>query len=135
MNLFASGQCLKEFSLARNYRFSQINGPKLLPPANEVWGKVMFLHLSICLGEGGVSVGVCIQGESASRGVCIQRRGLHPGEVCLQGGSGSGRSLHPVGSASEGGLPTPHPRGGGESATTPELEKRAVRILLECFLV
>ena len=28
----------------------------LLPPANEVWGKVMFLHLSFCSG------GICIRG-------------------------------------------------------------------------
>ena len=85
-----------------------------LPPANEVLGKVMFLHLCVILFGGGevglasqhasqviwlgglpsggsASVGVCIQ----RRGVCIQKwvciwRGLHPG-VCLQGG------LHPGG--------------------------------------
>ena len=38
----------------------------LLPPANEVWGKVMFLHLSVCLfTAGGWSASV---GGSASRG-------------------------------------------------------------------
>ena len=41
----------------------------LLPPANEVWGKVMFLHLCVILFTGGV----CIRGASASKGgVCIQ---------------------------------------------------------------
>ena len=60
-----------------------MNGPSL-PPTNEVWGKVMFLHLS-----------VCSQGEG----------GLHRGGGCL----------------------TP--------LLPPELEKRAVRILLECILV
>ena len=44
---------------------------KLLPPANEVLGKVMFLHLCVILFTGG----------SASR-----EGGLHPGEVCIQGG-------------------------------------------------
>ena len=41
----------------------------LLPPANEVWGKVMFLHLSVILFTGG---------GSASRGSA-------PGEVYIQG--------------------------------------------------
>ena len=42
-----------------------------LPPTNEVWGKVMFLHLCVILFTwGGLPPG----------------RGLHPGEgVCLQG--------------------------------------------------
>ena len=35
-----------------------------LPPANEVWGKVMFLHLSVILSTG---EGVCNQGPSPSR--------------------------------------------------------------------
>ena len=49
----------------------------LLPPANEVWGKVMFLHLSVCSwGEG-----FCIQGGlhpwgSASKCVCIGGKGV-----------------------------------------------------------
>ena len=55
-----------------------MNGPSL-PPTNEVWSKVMFLHLSVCSQWGG---------------------GLYRGGVC-----------------------------------PPPLEKRAVRILLECFLV
>ena len=31
------------------------NGPKFLPLANEVWGKVIFLHLSVILFTGGES--------------------------------------------------------------------------------
>ena len=61
----------------------------LLPPANEVWGKVMFWHLCVSLFTGGL----CLQG-GVCRGVCIQRQsasreGLHPEGVCLQGGSAS----------------------------------------------
>ena len=41
-----------------------------LPPANEVWGKVMFLHLCVILFIGGV----CIQGGSASRWESASRR-------------------------------------------------------------
>ena len=69
-----------------------------LPPANQVWGKVMFLHVSVILFTGG--------GESAW----------------------GGGNLHPI---REGGL---H-RGEGWTQTPPELEKRVVRILQECFLV
>ena len=46
-----------------------------LPPANEVWGKVMFLHLCVILFTGGG----CIQ-----EGVCVQG-------VCIGGGWGLGR--------------------------------------------
>ena len=45
-----------------------------MPPANEVWAKVMFLHLSVC-SQGGLHPG-----------------GLHPVGVCIQRGT-----LHPVG--------------------------------------
>ena len=61
---------------------------QFLPPANEVWGKVMFLHLSV------------------HRGVCLQG-GLHP-EGLSTGGSACGwvdqllgtrnaSSMHPTG--------------------------------------
>ena len=41
-----------------------------LPPANEVWSKVMFLHLSVILFTGGVSVqgGLCLGGSLSKRG-------------------------------------------------------------------
>ena len=43
----------------------------LLPPANEVWGKVMFLHLSVILftGGGGLHPGGLHLGRSTSRGL------------------------------------------------------------------
>ena len=44
----------------------------LLLPANDVWGKVMFLHLSVNLftgGEGGLPRRVCIQGGRHVGGV------------------------------------------------------------------
>ena len=47
-------------------------------------------------------------------------------------GSASGKGLRSGGSAPGGCL---HPRGVGVGQTPPQLEKRAVRILLECFLV
>ena len=71
----------------------------MLPSAIEVWGKVMFLHLSVC------------PRGAASRDICL-------GVVCIQGKVG----LPPVGGFASG-------RGGDL------LEKRSVRILLECFLV
>ena len=42
-----------------------------LPPANEVWGKVMFLHLCVILFTGGSTSRevVCIQGQTPSSGV------------------------------------------------------------------
>ena len=65
----------------------------ILPPANKVWGKVMFLHLCVILFTGVEGLAsqhasqvtwprdVYLQGEgSASRGVCLQG-GLHPGGV------------------------------------------------------
>ena len=47
-----------------------------LPPANKIWGKVMFSHLCVILFTGG---GGLHPKGSASGGVCIQG-GLHPGE-------------------------------------------------------
>ena len=91
----------------------------LLPPAKEVWSKVMFLHLCVILFTGiGVDFPACITGHMTGEGVCIQGGrvyiqwgGLHPmgdlhpmgrsasnGEVCIQWGG-----LHPMGrSASNG---------------------------------
>ena len=100
----------------------------LLPPANDVSGKVMFLRLSVCSqGSGGLTTG---------------GGGPHPGGLHLRG-SASG-SLHPRESAYRGrgsaSLGSASGRGGSAPrrvVQTPpqELEKRAVRIPLECFLV
>ena len=71
-----------------------------LPPANEVWGKVIFLHLSVilftgwvpgpggCLVPGGTwSWRVCSGGGGAwSWGVCSEEC-LVPEGVCSQGGA------------------------------------------------
>ena len=65
--------------LAQIVKISQhliMNNDTFLLPANEAWGKVMFLHLCIILFTGGKSV----YGGSASRG------GLPVGWVCIQGG-------------------------------------------------
>ena len=69
----------------------------LLPLANEVWGKVMFLQLCVILFTGGLASQHASQvtwpGWSASSGVVRIQGGLHPGEfcilrVCIQGGVG-----------------------------------------------
>ena len=47
-----------------------------LPPANEVWGKVMFLHLSVILFTGGVcctGVGAGKGGDSVQGGAVLSR--------------------------------------------------------------
>ena len=49
-------------------------GGEFLPPANEVWGKVMLLHLSVCFMRAGVGVGF------PTGGMSLQGKGiLHPG--------------------------------------------------------
>ena len=81
-----------------------------LPLANEVWGKIMFLHVCVILFTvEGIGVPACITGHM-SRGVCICWSASREGVVCLQG----------VGQFS----PPP-----------PELRKWAVRDLLDSFLV
>ena len=78
-----------------------------LPPANEVWSKVIFLHLFVILFtvEGLVRGGGLLLGGACSRGV----------------------------PALDGGMPAP---GGGAWWRPPgQLLLRAVRILLECILV
>ena len=79
----------------------------LLLAANEVWGKVMFLHLCVILLRGGgwlpsmhhrsheqwgmhpevvcIQGAFCLQGGSASGGVCHQGGGLPPRGVFIQG--------------------------------------------------
>ena len=82
---------------------------------NRSLGKGMFWHLCVILFKGGLAsqhasqvTWVCIQGE-----VCLQE-GLLPGGVCLQG--------------------CQHPEGLGRHGILRYMpNKRAVRILLECF--
>ena len=68
----------------------------LLPPANEVWGKVMYVFTGVCLSTGG---GVPTSLEGAG-GIPIGRR-----RVCLQGGMGS--AYRGRGSAYSGGWADP----------------------------
>ena len=62
----------------------------LLPPANEVWGKVIFLHQFVILFTGGVCVVApggmhgCSGGCMVARGVCVVALGGVHG--CSQGG-------------------------------------------------
>ena len=54
--------------------------PSLLPPANEVWGKIIFLHLSVILftwGGGGEGGGCLVPGGVWSW-VCLLRGGGVP---------------------------------------------------------
>ena len=121
--------------------FLLIPGSFLLPPANEVWGKVKCLHLSVILSTGGDAWsrgclvlmgcawsrgevpgpggsgprwGVPGLGESGQGGVCLVQ-GVWSWGVCLVGGAGSW---------------------GGAWWRPPRwLLLRVVRILLECILV
>ena len=80
----------------------------LLPRANEVWGKVMFLHLSVSLFTTGGSLydvtsflaargRVSVWGSLSRGGVSVKGRGLCPGEGSLSRGGVSvqGRGLCP----------------------------------------
>ena len=85
---------------------------RLLPPANEVWGKVICLQVCVCPRGGGLVPGGClVLGVVWSRG-CL-----------VLGGSGPG----------EGGLVWERAVPGGNPPK--RLLLRAVRILLECILV
>ena len=115
-----------------------------LPPANEVWGKVIFLHLFVILFTGGACVvapgggvrgcsggeegmhgcswGACIiaQGVHGKRGACVAK-GVHgKGGMCGKGGACMAKGGH------------------AWYAPPPEIRPviaRAVRIPLECILV
>ena len=80
---------------------------KLLPPSNEVWGKVIFLHQFVILFTGGGVRGCSRGGAWLLRG---GRAWLLPGGVCVA-------------------------RGGGYDDTQRYGQWAAVRILLECILV
>ena len=87
-----------------------------LLPANEVWGKVICLHLSVILFTGGSG-----PGEVPGPWVC-----LVPGGCLVLGGAWSGGCLV-WRVPGPGGLP------GGDSPR--QLQVQAVYILLECILV
>ena len=102
-----------------------------------VWGKVMLLHLSVCSeGLRGLhpeflhSKGVWI-GASVSKG---RVEGSPCKGLCMEGGSALSYICLSPGVLPPGGLP-PGGSALGGGQTPPELEKRVVLILLECFLV
>ena len=94
----------------------------LLPPANKVWGKVMFSEASVILSTGGLRMMSlpCLAAWShvASKG----SQPLVPCSFVLFRGSVTRGSL-----SREGTVGSPPP--------PPKWEKRAVHILLECLLV
>ena len=90
----------------------------LLPPANEVWGKVIFLHLSVILFTGRGALPQCML-DTTSLGP-----GTPPGaDIPL--GVDTPQSRHP--------LQSRHPP--AQCMLGDTANKRAVRILLECILV
>ena len=114
---------------------------QFLLPANEVWGKIMFLHLCAILFSGCVCIPACITGHMTG-GLCLGvsvQGGLCPGGSLSMGVSVGGGlclgGLYPGGlcpGESLSGRPSipdrdpPPPKYGYE---------RVVRILLECILV
>ena len=92
--------------------------------AKEVWGKVMFLHLCAILFTGAGWGGWLhsMHHRSHDRGFCIQEGSIYGGMVRIQG------SLHEGGVCiGVGGCADPLP--------WYTVNKRVVRILLECILV
>ena len=77
-----------------------------LPPANEVWDKVIFVHLSVSYS-------------------------VHRGSGCCDVTSCYGQHHHPQ----QYPLPGQHPPLPGQHPLPPPFIKWAVRIQLECFLV
>ena len=68
-------------------------GSQYLPPANEVWGKVMFLQVSVCPQEGGIQ-GVSIQVlESGGGPLSGSRRSPSGSGGGSSSGSGGGVSV------------------------------------------
>ena len=143
---------------------------QLITAGNEVWGKVMFLHVSVILSQhasqitwpasrGVVGFPACITchmtggSTSRGRGSAYRGRGLAyrgKGSACLHciqwglhlGGRGlhQGGGLHPGGGVRIWGDACIQgvvqiPSGSRHPPSQPELGKRAVHILLECFLV
>ena len=84
-----------------------------LPPTNEVWGKVIFLHLFVILftgGQPGPGVGVPDPGEVCSRGSMVwgvPGPGGSAPEGCLVPGVPGPRGCLSWGGLLQGGLPAP----------------------------
>ena len=144
---------LSPTTMFESFHLVNLGEDKLFFPANEVWGKVMFLHLCVILWRGGFPSmhhrshdqgglppgGVCLHGGLhpgllPPRGVCTG--GLHPGGSASRRSASKGRGLPPGGSASRrrGFASSVFCR--GSPWTLPDtVNKRAVLTLLECILV
>ena len=104
------------------------------PSTNELWGKVIFSQVSVipsvweCLPLGLGEVGVCASGSRGGGGVCLWVWDRW-GSLCPVG------DVHPSWTHP----PDTHPPDTHPLDTSPlplfKVNKRAVRILLECFLV
>ena len=121
--------CGYTFTLTERVKFGLSGGSKnsdwVLPPANEVWGKVMFLHLCVSLFTGGSASMVGL--NPGGWWVCIKEE---EGSASLRGGVHLG-SLHPWGSAfGGGGVGRPPHR-----ILQDTVNEWAVHILLEFILV
>ena len=83
-----------------------------LPPANEVWGKVIFLHLSVILFTGGVPGQVHPRQVHPPGQVHPPWTGTPPGQVPL-------RQVHPPGQVHTPQAGTPRPPRQGPPGGTP----------------
>ena len=101
-----------------------------LPPANEVWGKLMFLHLCVILFTGGSVQPAWMQTPS-------QGWTDHPPprmRIRPELGRPPPRMQTPPPGWEDPPRCNP-PRGVGQTPPTDTVNKRAVRILLECILL
>ena len=104
----------------RPHYIARENGHKLLPPANEAWGKVICLQVCVCpRGVAWLGAGCLVLGGACSGG-CLFRGVPGPRGVWSQGGAWSGGCL----------VERPH-----SLSPLERLLLQAVRILLECILV
>ena len=104
-----------------------------LPPAKEVWGKVIFLHVSVILftvGGGGVCLWVQGDWSASGSGGASGSMGCLPLDPwgCLH------LSLRGVYTSPEHTRPPGHSPGHTDPGHS-MVKKRTARILLECFLV
>ena len=111
---FQGNTTFRSYGVVKNFREEFFTARQ-----TEVWGKVIFLHLSVILFRGGTCPGTPHPQEVHPPGRYSPPAGTPPGRYTPQAG-------------------TPHPRAGTppcSNACWDTVNKRAVRILLECILV